>query len=233
MGPVEKIPMKKFEINLRRKNIPREEFLNDLKRVAVLINKQTVTAATYDEKGKFGKATVLRRFGSWNNALGAAGLKVILTLNNKEEVLFENLANVWQKLGRQPVGRDLEKVFGHSRFSTGTYEKRFGSWNKALEAFGAFINGSTVLEENIDKHEKEISHSHSNRTFRKINWRLRAMVLIRDNCVCKMCGRSPVKEPAVILHVDHIKPWSKGGETAIENLQTLCSMCNVGKSDLE
>ena len=29
------------------------------------------------------------------------------------------------------------------------------------------------------------------------------------------------------------KSWAKGGETALENLQTLCSVCNIGKSDLE
>ncbi|NQV14303.1 HNH endonuclease [bacterium] len=47
-----------------------------------------------------------------------------------------------------------------------------------------------------------------------------------------MCGISPAKDPDVILHVDHIKPWSKGGETEINNLQALCEKCNVGKSDM-
>ena len=47
-----------------------------------------------------------------------------------------------------------------------------------------------------------------------------------------MCGASPAKDPSVILHVDHIKPWSKGGETNLDNLRTLCSVCNIGKSDM-
>ncbi|THU38508.1 HNH endonuclease [Niastella caeni] len=25
------------------------------------------------------------------------------------------------------------------------------------------------------------------------------------------------------IHFDHIKPWAKGGETILENLQILCS----------
>ncbi|MDR2876514.1 MAG: HNH endonuclease [Chromatiales bacterium] len=29
-----------------------------------------------------------------------------------------------------------------------------------------------------------------------------------------------------------MKPWSKGGETVIENLRTLCSLCNIGKSNV-
>ncbi|RKX24889.1 MAG: hypothetical protein DRP45_07160 [Candidatus Zixiibacteriota bacterium] len=34
------------------------------------------------------------------------------------------------------------------------------------------------------------------------------------------------------MEVDHKIPWSKGGETIEENLQTLCSECNQGKSNL-
>lgn len=223
--------MKRFEINLRRRDIPKEELLDDLKRVAA--DQQTVTAATYDEKGKFGKTTILRRFGTWNKALKAGGLKVILTLNNKEEVLFENLTNVWQRLGRQPVGKDIEKANGYSAFSLGTYEKRFGSWNKALEAFGNFINDSVGDENNINKKKLVTIRSSANSTPRKINWRLRAIVLIRDNCICKMCGASPAKNPASVeLHVDHIKPWSKGGATSLDNLRTLCSVCNIGRSNV-
>ncbi len=66
---------------------------------------------------------------------------------------------------------------------------------------------------------------------RTINARLRARVLIRDNCQCRMCGTSPLKDPAVTLQVDHIVPWSKGGRTVPGNLQTLCARCNVGKSN--
>ena len=32
--------------------------------------------------------------------------------------------------------------------------------------------------------------------------------------------------------MDHVVPWSLGGETVIENLQVLCEQCNVGKSNL-
>lgn len=161
-----------------------------------------------------------------------AGLKVVHTLNNTEEALFANLADVWQRLGRQPVYRDLDKAAGYSKFSVGTYEKRFGSWNKALEIFVAYVNGFLQDNNKIDsnKEKKQVS-GHSKQTPRNINWRLRAMVLIRDNCICRMCGTSPSKDPSVVLHVDHVKPWSKGGETYLENLQTLCSVCNIGKSD--
>ena len=79
--------------------------------------------------------------------------------------------------------------------------------------------------------EKTYSPKHLTR--RDINLRLRFLVLKRDNFKCCICGRSPATTSNLELHVDHIQPYSKGGETVLENLQTLCSDCNLGKSDLE
>ena len=59
--------------------------------------------------------------------------------------------------------------------------------------------------------------------------KLRQEVLRRDNFTCRNCGASPRKNPAVTLHVDHIKPIAKGGLTELSNLQTLCQDCNLGK----
>ena len=162
----------------------------------------------------------------------AAGLKVINTKNNEKEVLFENLANVWHDLGRQPVYRDMDKANGYSKFSSNTYVQQFGSRNKALKAFVAYIEDPTVSkDEIIDNYDAKGKDKKLGRTPRNINWRLRAIILIRDNCICKMCGASPAKDSSVVLHVDHVSPWSKGGETKLDNLQTLCSVCNIGKSN--
>ena len=32
---------------------------------------------------------------------------------------------------------------------------------------------------------------------------------------------------------DHIKPWSKGGQTTSDNLQLLCKTCNIKKSNYD
>ncbi len=224
--------MSKFELNLRRRNIPKEELLGDLKRVANLIKQNTVAFHVYVQNGKFSTNTICRQFGSWNKALEAAGLEVISTKNNKKEVLFENIANVWQHLGRQPVFRDLNKANGYSKFSIDPYLKLFGSWNKALQAFVAYIEDPAALKDvTIENQDVESKRKASGRTPRNINWRLRAQILIKDNCICRMCGTSPAKDSSVVLHVDHIKPWSKGGQTELGNLQTLCAVCNIGKSN--
>jgi len=58
---------------------------------------------------------------------------------------------------------------------------------------------------------------------------LRYKVLTRDKSTCQCCGAKACD--GVQLHVDHIKPVSKGGTNILENLQTLCRDCNLGKSN--
>lgn len=220
-----------FELKLRRRGISNEELLRDICNVAERLNTKAITSLQYDEYGNFGKTTVLRRFGKWNIALERAGLKVKNRQNIPDEELFENIAKVWRHLGKQPVGKDLNKALGISKISTGTYEKRFGSWNQALLSFIEYIDKGYFDNDKFVENKRRTKNKIS-RTPRKINWRIRAKTLIRDNCICKMCGASPAKNPDVDLHVDHITPWSKGGETVLDNLQTLCSVCNIGKSDI-
>lgn len=57
---------------------------------------------------------------------------------------------------------------------------------------------------------------------------LRYRIMKRDGFRCVLCGRSA--DDGVKLHVDHIKPVSKGGKTEMSNLRTLCEDCNLGKS---
>lgn len=59
-----------------------------------------------------------------------------------------------------------------------------------------------------------------------IRWR----VFSRDGWCCRSCNRSSLKH-GVILHVDHIIPRSKGGADVLDNYQTLCADCNLGKSN--
>ena len=58
----------------------------------------------------------------------------------------------------------------------------------------------------------------------RISPELRERVLARDNFTCRYCGST--KAP---FHLDHVYPFSKGGETTYENLVTACAKCNVKK----
>jgi len=220
----------KYELDGFNRNTPDEKLIMDLKRVADELNKSP-TIDEYNEKGVFHASTITRRFGSWFKALKIAGLKSTRSqINIPKEELFKNIEEIWINLGRQPRYNEIQKPL--SKYSAGTYENRFGSFRKALEAFvlymslgekSSFDNTIVVsLTEEVGKHK----------TKRDINWRLRFLVMRRDNFKCKSCGISPAVDPKIILHVDHIRAWSNGRETILENLQTLCLKCNIGKSNL-
>jgi hypothetical protein len=216
----------RFELEPHHRNIPDDELVADLQRVSKELSKPTVTIDQYNERGRFHSTSLARRFGSWLKALERAGLAKSRTLHISNDDLFQNLAEVWTRLGRQPKYSDLTSQ--SSRFSSGTYEKRFGGWRKALEKFVTWANEGEVHATEPSPNERPSRH----RTPRNINYRLRFLVMRRDNFKCRITGRSPATDPIVILEVDHIVPWDKNGETVMENLQTLAKDINIGKSNL-
>lgn len=240
---------KKYNRNKNNIDVTNEELLEDIRKVSIDLNQKTVISSDYDRYGKHGKAIVVYRFGSWEKALREAGLEEsgfhhYIT----DEELLKEIERVWIKLGRQPTTIDIKN--GISKYSLNSYSRRFGSWRKALEAFVEYINNESDEEDNENENseadsvtdsiqqeslkQKTVEHDQKyiRKTKREVNLRLRFRVMQRDNFKCCICGASPAKDPSVELHIDHIIPWSKGGETVMDNLQTLCSKCNLGKSDL-
>lgn len=228
-------------IKYGEKEIKEEVLLADLVRVSTELNKPNISCNDYDRLGKYTVETMRARFGSWNKAKEKAKLKITEKADNSNENLFNNILELWTLFGRQP--KFGEVISPNSKYHGATYARRFGSWRGALEAFVEYINNEevAVVEEEarselipitVSKTSKPKKEVKRKRTTRNINLRLRFTILQRDNFSCNKCGRSPAKDPGVVLHIDHITPWSKGGETVIENLETLCSDCNLGKSNL-
>lgn len=199
------------------------ELIADLQRVAGLLKKNKITQKDYDSSGNYSFATFIRRFGGWNNALQKAGLKIGLkrTITNQE--LFDNLEVAWRTLGRQPFVNEIKKPL--SEYNHATYQRRFGSWLKACEAF--------VKSRKEDIEFIRLVNEKSTSRNRTINEKMRLKVLKRDNYKCVYCGKSPATHLGVVLHIDHIKPFSKDGDNSFENLQTLCNKCNLGKGNDE
>jgi len=203
-----------------------DDLLTDLKRVAESLGSITVPQEKYGKLGTYDYSTLIRHFGSWNKALLAAGLSLSNRVNIADEELFENLLYLWEHYGRQPRRREL--ALSPSTISQTPYNRRFGSWTLALQAFVEYANSSEIESPNV---AVETYPRSQKKTGREPSLRLRWRVLQRDRFTCCGCGASPALTPGVELHVDHVLPWSKNGETMIENLQTLCSSCNIGKSN--
>lgn len=238
----------------KRKNsnapIAEHELLSGIRRVAQQLGKTTISSGEYAQFCKYSKDSCYKKFGTWNRALELAGLEPYEQVSGKridDEDLLQEIESLWVQLGRQPTATDIRN--GYSKYTLNTYSRHFGGWRDTLQAFIDWINTDKteiILPESKEPKNKKINTiqspiepNKSNNPFstrttaRDINLRLRFKVMHRDNFKCCACGASPAKDPSVVLHVDHIIPWAKGGETVMDNLQTLCSKCNLGKSDLD
>ena len=220
----------KFELNLLNQKVTSRELIDDLKKVAKHLKKDTVSMSEYSAHGQFSITPFRNRFSNWNNALKSAGLKVGQRHYVTKAELYKNIEEVWIRLGRQPKFREMKKPL--SKYSYGTYVRQFGTWNEALKSFIDYINEDVEEEQKVTQTQEQKGEVPSKRkTTRNISDRLRFRILMRDGFACSKCGRNPMKERGVELHVDHIIPWSRGGETIPDNLETKCQKCNLGKGN--
>lgn len=236
------------------KLISDEEYFSDVRRVANLLNSETVKYNDYKKYGKYSAEYIFKRFSSWKDFLVRAKLKPTGFSKEKipDEDLFAEIERMWIELGRQPTSTDIIKT-NISKYSIDTFKRRFGGWRKTLEAFVSYINlggsiSSLEISDSRQETQKEVIMEKSSDdtadtankrskksvhiTTRNVNARLRYQVLKRDHYKCCSCGASPAKGSAVELEVDHIIPWADGGETVLDNLQTLYSICNNCKSNI-
>ena len=216
----------KFEVKKVNRNIPNEELLADVKNIASTYGLTTMSQDIYVQYGKFHPTTLIRRFGSWFKVLELCDLKPSRSrINIPNEELFANIEHIWLTLGRQPKYSDIQKPL--SLFSVSTYEQRFGSWYNALDAFVIYMSEEeSVIKPNVRINKDGIKHT----TKREPSARLKVQVLMRDGNRCRLCGVE-CNDGLHNIHFDHIIPWSKGGETTLDNLQVLCSDCNLAKGN--
>jgi len=222
------------------KHLTNEEVLDELRSIAKQLEQNFVTQQDVNSVSKaISASTIYYRFGSWENGVKKAGLVNSPGYRRKfsEEEFFENLLNVWTHYGRQPKYGEMKT--SPSVISPKTYEVHFGTWRKALEAFVERMNKEDNGNEQIFNKETAEPHAQSETRERKVaveerrgvSLGLRYRVLSRDRFKCVKCGTSPAIDPNCLLHVDHKIPFSMGGKTSFENLQTLCENCNLGKGD--
>lgn len=219
----------KFILEPYNHGVKDRELLADLKRVAKYLRKNKVSRYEYEQHGRFASGTIRNRFSTWNNAIEKAGLEPVQRAGATRRELFDNLEEIWLRKKRQPSPSDIKR--GYSKFSITPYLRLFGSWRKALTAFAEYINNGKIIP-NMNNKKHSSGMRPLRRTRKHVPKRMRYLVIERDNYRCRACGRSPATERGVKLHIDHIIPWSKGGETSPGNLQTLCGDCNIGKGDL-
>jgi hypothetical protein len=235
-----------------------ESLLSELRSTAEKSNSKTLSYAEYRALGgSYSIGTFQKHIGRWRDAVALIGRadghlhpRPHLTFTNED--FFAEMQRVWEILGRQPKSREMKQR--GSKMSPQAFQVRFGSWMRAVHSF-CEDRGSTddrsegsppvgtaelasaaqpipsIAHEQTKEHVTEGVLVIHKTTPRAPSLRLRFKVFQRDRFTCRACGRSPATENNVVLHIDHIIPYSGPGETILDNLQTLCGECNLGKSD--
>ena len=104
---------------------------------------------------------------------------------------------------------------------------RCGSGRSKFSLDEAEMKGLSLSPSDVAEAVAELSTSPFSRILERRNRRdipapVRREVMERDGC-CRHCGA--VDD----LSIDHIVPFSRGGQDTVENLQVLCRPCNSKK----
>ena len=218
-----------------------EAIIKEIQRIAALHPSGPFTARSFRRfKPKVSYSEVIRRFGTWRRALATAGLSHLDELPRigsryTDEQCMENLANVWTYHGRQPQHDEMKRR--PSIVGPKAYVTRWGTWRKALKVFVEWANAEASLTtpsvqdvaKDVPDGPQPTQDVRREEDCREVRPGLRFRVFLRDRFRCVLCGRSPATHLNVELHADHATSVADGGKTVLENLQTTCQDCNLGK----
>ena len=230
----------------RKDKISRNKIIEQLEKAAKAFNYVLFRQEDFDKIADIGSHTVAREFKTWNNAI--AFLSEHLKKKNIElkpgrkgyfsdKELFDEMERVWNLIGHRPSPNEWKAA--KPKISSNTYMRYFNGWQNACLKFIEYKMGTAILVDNemdlnVEKSQRFESKNRNKDkavSSRTVPLSIRLKVLDRNAYRCVLCGRSPATEIGVRLHIDHKMPFSKGGSSTIDNLQTLCQDCNLGKSD--
>ena len=218
------------------RNLSNDDLIAELRRVYALVGKPYLTRDDFNHHSITSVEAIRIRFGSFARGLEVAGIPRSPQTHRRltDAQCFENLAAVWTHLGRAPEYREMSAPLSTIHYSR--YKARWGTWRKALLAFvqwtksesesGEMVSGAT---QTTPQSKPVTEKRRSQADFRDVRSGLRFRVFMRDRFRCVACGRSPATHLNIELHADHRRPVADGGKTTLENLQTLCQDCNLGK----
>ncbi len=214
--------------NIQATKLSKPEIIIKLKEFYKVKNYQSFSVIEWDKwKNKpITASQIIRLFGSWADALQKAGIKASRRRRKDPEEMINLFKDAWKECDGVPIKKQLENYL---RKVSAPY-----TWRSYVFYWGSI---GRLAKRIVEHQEGKITYSELCAPFKSSKKRdiiprgLRYAVLKRDNEQCVKCGASPKKDAGIVLEVDHIIPWAKGGLTELSNLQTLCHRCNQGKKD--
>lgn len=230
----------------RMDKFTKEKMLDELEKAAKKFDYIEFGYRDFDKVANISSAVVKKGFGSWKKALNVLkeylnkkGLDLALRKFSPNRIysdidIFNEMERIWSQLGHRPSRTEWE--LSSPKISYNGIKQRFGGWQKVCLKFIEYKMGHVIeIDEgkrNIEgKQEEKKNNNYKVGDTRSIPLGIRIRVLNRDSYRCVKCGRSPATDVGIKLHLDHKVPFSRGGKSTEENLQTLCQDCNIGKGN--
>ncbi|AUX08299.1 HNH family endonuclease [Halalkaliarchaeum desulfuricum] len=154
-----------FDPHKSRKERSREELISELQRLADSLDRSP-SYTDMEDQGNYAPETYNNEFGSWNEALDAAGLERRRVQKQSLDELTTELQRLSDQLERPPRSIDIEE---HSDYSVGVFYNRFGSWESALEAAGIDPPQSPPREKLIEELQTIAAETDGRPTVDRVN----------------------------------------------------------------
>jgi hypothetical protein len=132
--------------------ISKEKCISEYKKVKAKLGK-VPTKSEFDKNSNISSGSFTRIWGSWSNFLKEQGVK---TRDVSNQELIDEYFKLKEYLGKKTLTQaDMNEK---GRFSSSTFERRFGGWNKFLQEIGETPNVRTgITTENLLNDYSEIS----------------------------------------------------------------------------
>lgn len=138
------------------KEIAKQDIINDVHRVAELIQSDRVRMRDYEKYGIYSFGPVRNNFGSYNNTM----LDYLFTLEPSDNTLDANAAKMLVKkftkrMHKQGVTVTRETFHEYSGVTADVIDKTLGSFNSAIKHYGYGDNNAMVISPN-NYHREDI-----------------------------------------------------------------------------
>lgn len=224
-----------FDLSKPNSRFTRDQILNEIRRWAASAERPLSAVAYQASRPYISVDTVRRHFRTFEAACLEAGVEAGIM---KRDYSDEELIDAFEKICADKADRGLNAVPVITDFkayrerhndgpSHDVFVRRFGPFKEFKKRYEKYHLGLKSRSQLIQESKASIRNNRI-----PISAGLRAKVFHRDGSRCVTCGRhaSDLLE-GECLHVDHKVTVAQGGDNSLDNLQTKCSPCNLGKGN--
>lgn len=161
--------------------------------------------------------------------------------HNWRSLAIRKIAEIGIVIDKQSKNKVLRAYILRYKIKVPDIEDMLAQEEQRIESLTKEKKPYVKPKDEVNKSIKPVCYNQNSKKSEEINkdnfydtwaWKdIRYQALDKCGRRCMSCGASPLKDNKVVLHVDHIKPFRKYPELALDinNLQVLCEDCNMGK----